>query len=86
MLRIIVMATKGCKLIENCPIFQKGVLISEKTGEAYKNIYCLDPRKFVECKRYLVTQETNLPIPEYVLPNTSFSPKAIIEKIEKELK
>ncbi len=79
------MAAKGCKYIDECSIFQNGVLISERTGQAYRDVYCFNPKKIVECKRYLVVKKTNIPIPDYVLPNTSFSPETIIEKIKREL-
>ena len=32
-----------CEKLAKCPIFQKGILFNEFTGETYKMLYCLRP-------------------------------------------
>ncbi len=73
--------TTSCPKVEKCPIFQKGVLMSEKTGESYKNIYCLTDRHNI-CKRFLAAQLTKKPIPVQVLPNTVISAEEIVKRID----
>ena len=46
------MENSACAKLEKCPIFQKGILVNDYTGVAYKNMYCLVPGKFKECKRF----------------------------------
>ncbi len=72
--------TDTCPKVEKCPIFQKGVLMSEKTGESYKNIYCMTARH-KECKRFLTSKICSKPIPVQVLPNTVISPEEIANRI-----
>jgi hypothetical protein len=66
-----------------CPIFKKGILLSDRTGTAYKNIYCLKPDKYKTCKRYIVSEMTGRPVPENIMPNTGLSIEAIIERMGK---
>lgn len=69
-----------CPKVEKCPIFQKGVLMSERTGETYKTIYCMGP-KHLTCKRFLASKICNKPIPVQVLPNAVISPEEIAKRI-----
>lgn len=70
-----------CKGLEKCPIFVKGVLANDYTGVAYRNMYCLVPGKYQECKRYLASKATGKPVPESVMPNSQKSVEEIIEMI-----
>lgn len=69
-----------CPKVEKCPIFQKGVLMSERTGETYKTIYCMGV-KHKTCKRFLASQICSKPIPVQVLPNAVISPEEIAKRI-----
>ena len=70
-----------CIKFHKCPIFQKGILFSEQTGETYKNLYCLKSGKYTECKRYLASEKTGLPVPESILPNSTLSLAEIEDRI-----
>lgn len=73
--------TEQCSKIEKCPIFNEGTPLNEKTGETYKNVYCLTER-YKQCKRYLVAQRCNRPIPVQVLPNAFITVDEIIKRLE----
>ncbi|MCQ2253073.1 MAG: hypothetical protein MJZ61_06470 [Bacteroidales bacterium] len=70
-----------CPKVAKCPIFQKGVLSNEKTGETYKSIFCQSNRH-KECKRFLAAQVCNKPIPVQVLPNAFISVDEIVKRVE----
>ena len=70
-----------CKNIERCPIFVKGVLVNEYTGVAYRNMFCLVPGKYKECKRYQAAQATGKPVPESIMPNSKKSLEEIVNMI-----
>jgi len=55
--------------------------MSEKTGESYKNIYCMTSKHTI-CKRFLTANICKKPIPVQVLPNTVISPEEIARRIE----
>ena len=69
-----------CPKLETCPIFQKGILFSEQTGQSYRNLYCLKREKYPVCKRYLVS-ESGYKVPESIMPNSSLSVEEIIKRI-----
>lgn len=71
-----------CKGLEKCPIFVKGVLVNDYTGVAYRNMYCLVPGKYQECKRYLVSKATGKPAPESIMPNSKKSVEEIVEMMK----
>ena len=71
-----------CPKTEKCPIFKKGVLISDRTGETYKSRYCLNADNFKTCKRYIVSGMTGKPVPEGIMPNSGLSIDVIIERIK----
>ena len=70
-----------CKNIEKCPIFVKGVLVNDYTGVAYRNMFCLVPGKYQECKRFLAAKATGKPVPENIMPNSKKSLDEIINLI-----
>jgi hypothetical protein len=70
-----------CPKVEKCPIFVQGVLLSNKTGETYKSIYCLGKRH-LECKRFLASKKCSKPIPVQVLPNAFISVDEIVRRVE----
>lgn len=69
-----------CPKVEKCPIFQKGVLSNEKTGDTYKSLYCTNAR-YKTCKRFLASKICQKPIPVQVLPNAIISPEEIAKRI-----
>lgn len=69
-----------CKNFEKCPIFQKDVLFSERTGETYKRLFC-ENNRFNSCKRYLVSEIVKKPISEKIMPNSVLSVDELVEKI-----
>ncbi len=71
-----------CGKLDKCPIFVKGVLVNDYTGVAYRNMYCLVPGKYKECKRYLAATATGKPVPETVMPNSKKSLDEIIDMIK----
>lgn len=71
-----------CPKLEKCPIFKKGLLYSEATGQTYKNLYCLNSERFKDCKRFIISEKTGLAVPDNILPNSSLSINEIIEKIK----
>ena len=75
------MENNVCVSLERCPIFQKGIFVNDYTGVAYKNMYCLVPGKFQECKRYLAAKATGKPVPESIMPNSKKSLDEIINII-----
>lgn len=75
------MENNVCANLERCPIFQKGILVNDYTGVAYKNMYCLVPGKFQECKRYLAGKATGKPVPESIMPNSKKSLEEIVSII-----
>jgi len=76
------MAESVCPKLEKCPIFIKGVLFSEMTGVAYKNLYCLKDNKYPQCKRFMVSEKMDGPIPENILPNSVLSIDELLEQIK----
>ena len=70
-----------CKNIEKCPIFVKGVLVNDYTGVAYRNMFCLVPGKYKECKRFLAAKATGKPVPENIMPNSKKTLDEIISII-----
>lgn len=75
------MENNVCASLERCPIFQKGILVNDYTGVAYKNMYCLVPGKFLECKRYQAAKATGKPVPESIMPNSKKSLEEIVNII-----
>ena len=75
------MENSVCAKLEKCPIFQKGILVNDYTGVAYKNMYCLVPGKFKECKRFQAGTATGKPVPENIMPNSKKTLEEIIEII-----
>lgn len=71
-----------CPKMEKCPIFKQGVLMNEKTGQTYKNLYCTKPEKFKECKRYLVSEIIKKPVPENILPNSPMTVDQILQRLK----
>ena len=71
-----------CEKLTKCPIFQKGVLFNEFTGETYKTLYCLRPGRYKQCKRYQATQQCNCSIPDIIMPNSSLSVEEIIARAQ----
>lgn len=74
------MESQVCAKLANCPIFQKGILFNEFTGETYKNLYCLRPERYKECKRFLASSQCDCKIPERIMPNSSLSVEEIIQR------
>ena len=70
-----------CKNIEKCPIFVKGVLVNDYTGVAYRNMFCLVPGQYMECKRYQAAKATGKPGPESIMPNSKKTLAEIIDII-----
>ncbi len=75
------MENSVCAKLEKCLIFQKGILVNDYTGVAYKNMYCLVPGKYQECKRFLAAKATGKPVPENIMPNSKKSLEEIIDII-----
>ena len=70
-----------CPKFEKCPIFVNNVFLSNRTGETYKNLYCIKgASRWETCKRYTVSNKTGKPVPENILPNSSLSVDEIIKK------
>ncbi|MCQ2976260.1 MAG: hypothetical protein MJ211_15780 [Bacteroidales bacterium] len=80
------MSQEVCEKLAKCPIFQKGILFNEYTGETYKNLYCLKPDKYITCKRFIASKECNCPIPEKIMPNSSLSIEEIVAKAKEAAK
>ncbi|MBO7143135.1 MAG: hypothetical protein J6V76_08520 [Bacteroidales bacterium] len=76
------MDNRICEKFAKCPIFQKGVLFNELTGETYKNLYCLRADKFKNCKRYQASAECSCSIPDTIMPNSSLSVEEIIKRVQ----
>ncbi|MBP5502233.1 MAG: hypothetical protein IKR94_05665 [Bacteroidales bacterium] len=74
------MDNRICEKFAKCPIFQKGVLFNELTGETYKNLYCMRADKYKTCKRYLASAECACSIPETIMPNSSLSIEEIVAR------
>ena len=73
-----------CEKLAKCPIFQKGILFNEFTGETYKMLYCLRPDRYQTCKRYQASLQCNCTIPEMIMPNSSLSLEDILERAKAE--
>ena len=76
---------KVCEKLAKCPIFQKGVLFNEFTGETYKTLYCLRPGRYQQCKRYQASKQCNCSIPDIIMPNSSLSVEEIIARAQSDI-
>lgn len=72
-----------CPKIENCRLFNDQLLKRKESAETYKNLYCRDPQKHKECKRYVVSEQVGR-CADFVLPNSSYSVEEIIERMKKQ--
>jgi hypothetical protein len=73
-----------CPKYEKCPIFTGESFMMEGSGQIYKELYCMaGPERFKTCKRYIVSEQTGLPVPKNIMPNTELSIEEIIKKTKK---
>ena len=57
-------------------------LAAEGTYDIYKKLYCVAGEdKFKTCKRYIVSEITGKPTPMFVLPNSTYTVKQILNKM-----
>ena len=72
-----------CPKTPKCPLFNHGLLKRQESADTYKKLYCNDPAKYKECKRYIVSEKIGK-CPPFVLPNSSLSIDEILERIKRE--
>lgn len=78
------MESRYCPKLEKCPLFNGELLKRKRSEETYKNLYCKEPSAngWKRCKRYLVSEKMGW-VPDWVLPNSSYSIDEIQQKMEK---
>lgn len=74
-----------CPKYQKCPIFNNKLLKRKQSEEVYKNLYCKMPGKggWERCKRYLVAEKMGR-VPDWVMPNSTYSVEEIIERMNNE--
>ena len=69
-----------CPKYKKCPIFQGGSKATPVSENVYRQLYCkAGEEKFTTCKRYLVSEATNKPVPLNIMPNSFLTVSEIID-------
>lgn len=72
-----------CPKTNTCPLFNDNLLKRAESAESYKNIYCRDPKKHKECKRFMISEKVGK-CADFVMPNSMFSIEQIQERMKNE--
>lgn len=70
-----------CPKVVKCPLFNDKILKREESAEVYKNLYCRNSEKFMECKRYQVSEKIGK-CADFVMPNSTMTVDQIIQKMK----
>lgn len=70
-----------CSKIAKCPLFNDKILKRQESADVYKNLFCRNPEKYRECKRYQVSEKVGT-CADFVMPNSSLTVEQIIQKMK----
>lgn len=70
-----------CPKTSTCPLFKDNLLKRPESAEVYKNLYCRNPEKYKECKRYQVSERIGK-CADFVMPNSALTVDEIIKKMK----
>lgn len=72
-----------CPKTPKCPLFNDNLLQRKESAETYKNLYCRSNSKYMECKRYIVSEKVGR-CADFIMPNSSYTVEELIERMKKE--
>jgi hypothetical protein len=75
--------TDVCPKTPKCPLFNDNLLKRAGSAEVYKNGYCRDSKKYMECKRYIISEKVGK-CADFVMPNSMLTIEQIIYRMKTE--